>query len=99
MQNKLKKLIIILIFLFPFFNLYGQKNLKQDYPEAESLFTKFQKTYSDYDKERKTFHEKEMVKLTLLKGNIFESFQPDDYNFIIDCTPELWHSKRVIESP
>lgn len=99
MQNKLKKLIIILIFLFSFFNLYGQKNLKQDYPEAESLFTKFQKTYSDYDKERKTFHEKEIVKLTLLNGNIFESFQPDDYNFIIDCTPELWHSKRVIESP
>lgn len=40
---KLKKLIIILIFLFSFFNLYGQRNLKQDYPEAESLFTKFQK--------------------------------------------------------
>lgn len=96
---ELKKLMIIFIFLFSFFNLYGQKNLKQDYPEAESLFTKFQKTYSGYDKERKTFHEKETVKLTLLNGNIFESFQPDDYNFIIDCTPELWYSKRVIESP
>ncbi len=96
---KTKKNIFILLLIFSLLNLYGQKNLKSNYPEAESLFTQFEKTYPDYEKERKTFHEKEIIKLTIFNGNTFVSFQPDDYNFIIDCTPELWYSNRVIEAP